>query len=916
VISQYFRRLDGSLYLSKEKQEFILTTTIKDVEFNPSILSGTTFEKYLDLNSIALDQMECSIKLSSEGIINGHCKFIAPKFKSRDNHMLFDSNIIESSFQLSDGFNQIDLKPFKLNYPEGMVGIHFTSDEAKKKSELQFTGTQINIDQAKEMSLLLFKDNEITKTIFQIILNGIVPQIIVSFQSKDLKDLFYENNFTLKGTIEDGSVHIPETDLIASRVFGSVSIHNGVLDINTNTAVIQKSKIKKGVLSIDLFNYKDFPFQGEFLLDVDLSTIPHLLTSLLPDTLLARELTLVHDVTGRTKAKLNLSLETCSNDLKVKIDTDDFSATGKYDRIPGNITLENIKFAYEPDKISLSHLTGVVNSSSIYDLNMAVDFKDEKIITIQSGSGMIHLESMIPWLMSYQKTKAFLSPVKEATGTIHVTSMDLTGPLLEPDQWEYDLKGMGLGINVTTHLNQKQIENLSCQYHISDDLIDLKKIHLKMKNLLWIEPFVEKKYRDSILVPFDMENGNFHMSTKQCIFNSDLKFTTGPELNIDLKGETISSLALNSIKFLDKGLSNGSVSFHHNKDVPLYNFSGILDTTTLNKLIIPDSFWAKKIDFLTDGQSILLYTDKDSILNIITKNIDLNSLLSQSRKFNVDTCLLPNNSINFKTDKLKIKEMTLSNFDSTISFKKNHLYVRIKRAEICDLKASGYINLKKDMIFADFPIEANNKANIQDLLTCLLPNPNRFMDGHYSLTGNIGCNGPKKDFLNHLAGSIILKAEKGRIYKLTLLSRILSVLNISKFFKGNIPNITQEGFAYNNISIEADIKDSTIFLTKAVIDGHDMTLVFKGWIDPINDKINLTCLVAPFKTVDLIIKYIPIINTLLGGRLVSVPVKAAGKLSDPIVTPLHPSAVGTGLVNMMSTILKTPVKLWDKIYGE
>jgi hypothetical protein len=76
---------------------------------------------------------------------------------------------------------------------------------------------------------------------------------------------------------------------------------------------------------------------------------------------------------------------------------------------------------------------------------------------------------------------------------------------------------------------------------------------------------------------------------------------------------------------------------------------------------------------------------------------------------------------------------------------------------------------------------------------------------------------------------------------------------------------------------------------------------------------DLTCLVAPFKTIDLIIEKIPIVSTLLGGSLVSVPVKASGKISDPLVVPLHPSAVGEGLINMMTNILKTPVRLLDKL---
>ena len=259
--------------------------------------------------------------------------------------------------------------------------------------------------------------------------------------------------------------------------------------------------------------------------------------------------------------------------------------------------------------------------------------------------------------------------------------------------------------------------------------------------------------------------------------------------------------------------------------------------------------------------------------------------------------------------------MTLTHIDSLLFLKQEPSHIILNKAFLCDLETSGYMNFTKDSLNVDIAFKANNKNNIQDLFTCLLKK-HEFMDGQYSLTGNLRSNGFKKKFLNTLNGAVILNAEKGRIYKLTLLSRILSVLNVSKIFKGKIPDVTQDGFAYNKISLEANIKDSRIYLTRAVIDGQDMTLIFSGWIDPVNDTLDLTCLVAPFKTIDIIIKKIPVLNTLLDGRLVSVPAKASGKLSDPVVVPLHPSAVGDGLITMMSDILKTPVKLWDKLYGE
>jgi hypothetical protein len=171
----------------------------------------------------------------------------------------------------------------------------------------------------------------------------------------------------------------------------------------------------------------------------------------------------------------------------------------------------------------------------------------------------------------------------------------------------------------------------------------------------------------------------------------------------------------------------------------------------------------------------------------------------------------------------------------------------------------------------------------------------------------------KKSLKHNLTGTIRMTSDGGRIFRLTLLSRILSLLNISKLMEGKFPDIEQNGFAFNYINIVADVEKSRIILKQAVINGLDMTLVFVGWIDMVSREIDLTCMVAPFKTADRIIGKIPVINTMLNGRLISVPVKATGTLSNPEVTVLKPSEVGKSLINTMRDILITPFKLIDTI---
>jgi hypothetical protein len=915
AIAQYFKQMDGSLYLSKEKQEVRLNITIKKLKFRPVTLSNAVFEKYPDLDLLELDQLKLNANINSKGEIQGHASFISPKLYSPKKAVLLDANDIESSFKLGEDGYQIDITPFKLNYPKGMMGVHFKDNWIQKKSILRFTGTQIHIDQARQMSLKLFKDNGIVKALFQILEAGIAPNITVSFQSKDLKDLFKGNNLKLEGTIEKGRVHIPATDLVASGVDGEARVHNGILDINTTHAIVENSKVEKGRLSIALLNDTSVPFKGEFSLDLDLSQMPQTLISLLPDTLLARELSLVHDIAGRSKAQLTLSLEPNDSDLKVEINAPDLSITGYYDRIPGTISIKNTRFSYGPNQVSLHNFNADINGNIMVNFNTQINFKEAAWIKIQSGSADIDLASTIPWLMSYKKTRDMILPVKEGNGKLHITSIDLTGPLLKPELWKYDLKGSCAQIRVTTKSNQRQIEDLSCQFHLSHDHFHANQVCIKMINLAWIKDLIEKRHLDSILVPFDLENGNLQINTGHSSFNADLTFPRGPMVQIYLKGKNPALFTLSAIKILDKKVSNASIFFNDNKDKALFDFKGRLNTTTLNKIIIADSFWAKKIEGLTEGQSILIDTDKDFNLNITTRTMDLNSIFSQPGFASMDKRLLPDKTIYFKADQIKLKQLILTHIDTHLFLKKDSSHIQLNKAFLCDMETKGTINFKKNILDADIVFTADNKTNIQDLFTCLLKKDD-FMDGLYSLSGNLKINGNGKDFLNTLTGAVILNAQKGRIYKLTLLSRILSVLNVSKIFKGKIPDVTQNGFAYNKIFLEADVKDSKIYLTKAIIDGKDMTLIFSGWIDPANDSLDLTCLVAPFKTIDLIIEKIPVVNTLLNGRLLSVPAKATGKLSDPVVVPLHPSAVGKGLITMMSDILKTPVKLWDKIYSE
>ena len=910
-VSPYFSRMDGSITLSRAAKDITASANINKLEIHASDLPQTSLEQYLDLDSITLDQMKFTVSINSDLEIKADLNGQSLIAKSANKDIIFDADTINAFLNLSDTY-QLDIKPFKIDYPNGEVGVHFFSDPIHKKSEIQFTGNAIHIDQAKKMSLTVFKNSKFVNDLFNILHNGISPDINVSFTADDLGLLFKAGNLELTGRIENGVVKIPKTDLIVSNIEGRAEIHKGVLDINTTRAMIASSVVKQGRLAIDILGFNHVPFNGDFFLDVDLSMVPETLASLLPETLLAKELAKTHNITGWSNVRLNLSIPKDSRDLDVKIDSEDFSIKGDYDRIPGPLSLERVNFKYNSGMVHLNHVQGTLAGISIEDLDCRLDLKEEPAISIQSGSGRIFLDSAFPFLMTNKKIEGLLSPLKNAKGKIDVTSIRLSGPILMPGKWSYDITGKGNQLDLTTQLDQKEIRNLSCQYHFSDNGFSLEKISAKIESLSWLEPFVGKKHLESFRTPLNMEKGQFQNDKKKSLFSSDLYFPDGQKLQIEVDGDNLNSLALKKIILLDPGFSNAIIALSPDTDKIIFDFNGLLNTKTINKLLVPESDLEKRMNDFTEGESVLIHTDKDSTIHILTKKINLTSYLSSQKSFSSKNPLFSNKTVKLKTENLTIKNWTIKDIDAEVSFKHDDTYIRLNKAFLCDLETKGYINLENDRVDAKIPFNASGKDNIQTLLTCLF-NKNDFMDGRYSFTGEMISDTLRQNLLNTLNGSFLFRAEKGRVYKLTLLSRILSILNVSSFFKGSIPDITQKGFAYQTISIEADIKDSVIHITKAIVDGNDMTIIFTGRIDLINDYMDLTCLVAPFKTIDLIIEKIPIVSTLLGGNLVSVPVKASGKISDPAVVPLHPSAVGEGLINMMANILKTPVKLLDKI---
>jgi len=98
-----------------------------------------------------------------------------------------------------------------------------------------------------------------------------------------------------------------------------------------------------------------------------------------------------------------------------------------------------------------------------------------------------------------------------------------------------------------------------------------------------------------------------------------------------------------------------------------------------------------------------------------------------------------------------------------------------------------------------------------------------------------------------------------------------------------------------------------------MLDSSAFGIVAQGKVDLFSQTLDINALVAPLNVGQRIVNKIPILGQILGGSLVSVPVKIEGKLSNPQVNFLSPSAIGSAFLGIMKRTIQLPITIIEPI---
>jgi uncharacterized protein involved in outer membrane biogenesis len=186
---------------------------------------------------------------------------------------------------------------------------------------------------------------------------------------------------------------------------------------------------------------------------------------------------------------------------------------------------------------------------------------------------------------------------------------------------------------------------------------------------------------------------------------------------------------------------------------------------------------------------------------------------------------------------------------------------------------------------------------------------------HSEITGSVDLSGKfattgsdETERKRNLNGAFSLRIADGTIHRMRILVQLLNVLDLSRWFTFQLPDLGKDGIRFRAITGDFTVNEGVYHTDNLVVDSDDLRMTGAGKIDVAKDEIDLLVAVRPFAGLDTAINYIP----LLGRGIAAVKnsfLVASFTIKGPIDNPaITPAPLGT-LSEWVLGVLRIPKSL-------
>lgn len=248
---------------------------------------------------------------------------------------------------------------------------------------------------------------------------------------------------------------------------------------------------------------------------------------------------------------------------------------------------------------------------------------------------------------------------------------------------------------------------------------------------------------------------------------------------------------------------------------------------------------------------------------------------------------------------------------ASVTFSPDMVRIAVTEADLCGISTLGVLNVSGEGTSLDFRLIAKDR-DLEPTFPCLAQTERR-VTGRFDLTGEIEGQGKGDTLLESCRGGMEFSASKGRILRDPLLAKIFSLLNVTELFRGKKVDLRSDDLAYDSLHFKAALEKGNLLVEAFTLEGPTVGIAGQGSLDLLDKRADLTFLLAPLRTVDFIVEKTPVVSSITGGKLITVPIRVKGDWSDPDVTMLSAASVGNRLLSVMKNTLLLPIEIVEPV---
>ena len=166
---------------------------------------------------------------------------------------------------------------------------------------------------------------------------------------------------------------------------------------------------------------------------------------------------------------------------------------------------------------------------------------------------------------------------------------------------------------------------------------------------------------------------------------------------------------------------------------------------------------------------------------------------------------------------------------------------------------------------------------------------NTEMTGKVNLAGNLETIGKDDaERKRNLNGAFNLKIEDGTIHRLRILVQILNLIDVSRWFTLQLPDLAKQGIRFHSITADFKVNKGVYSTENLQVNSDDLRMTGAGKIDVPKDEIDFVLAVRPFAGIDTVINYIPLLGrgiAAIKNSFLVASFNIKGPIDNPTITP-------------------------------